>query len=130
REAVIGVGVESRTGELVATGTQYHVDRTALEVAFGDVVGSDLYGHLLDRGERYRTTRGGQTTLLPTEVVGVASAVHCEAVGTVVLASARDSARTGVERSEGIAACDVADVAVHRSHAFDGVATEHRSRAG
>src|SRR5690606_40198617 len=118
--------VERGAGELVTTGAQYYVDRTTLEVALSNVVRSDFHGHLFDGGERDRTTRGGQTALLQTEVVGEANAVYREAVGTVVLTGNGDTAGSRVEGSERVAASDVAHVTGNGSYTFHCFAVEYR----
>ncbi len=53
-EIVVIVGVKGAAGEVVGAGAELRVDRSSLEIAFGDVGRSDRDAELANRIERHR----------------------------------------------------------------------------
>ena len=130
-QAVIGIGEEGRTVEVVLARLGDHVDRTAGELAVLNVERREFDRGLADGvvGKRQRVA-AGEGRAVEAEQVGLGDTVNREGVGTVVAAEAGyaiDFIRT-VEADARIDADDVADVAADRGEGFDGFFTEGLAR--
>ena len=129
-QAVVGIGEEGRAVELVGARAQHDVDRAALEIAFGHVERRHPDRELLDRVIGHGAARGRQAAIVQAEIVRELDAVDREAVEAAVLAGDLDRAAVGeIDRREGIAPGEVANVAVDRGDAGDVVAVEAGDRA-